>query len=290
MNRLETGLLLFASPLLIVGACSLYDGATGLSGVDGGQEDHVVPTYDASDGPDAAFDAPGLDSADTAPAFDPASISGLELWLRSDQGVTMDGGAVVAWQDISGKNDPARNATANSGQGPTVIDAGFGALSFTGSAELRTGSWDGGLTAPFSVFVVSGKDVIANPPTTILFDSLNPAAQTATITNNNRLLQYAGAYGAPAAGTVSKPMSVIAVFNGASSFILRSTNVVDAGFTNPGPNGFAAGLTIGNYAGGGANSFGGYIAELIAYSRSLSATEIASLNSYAAQRYGVIIQ
>ena len=277
------------APFLVVGACSLYDGS-GVPGDAGGTPDTSVP-------PDGAFDssaqdgdaALGPDTADGAPPFTPTDISGMQLWLRADQGVISDGGVIVEWDDISGKADPARNALS-AAAAPTMVDAGFGgALYFSSAQAMRTGSWDGGVNAPFTLFIVAGKDAMPGP-TRSLCDSLNPAAQTAIVVDNNRLIQYAGAYGTPANGVVTKPMTVLAVFNGASSFILRSSNRGDAGMSNPGNNGFAAGLTIGNYSGGGMGAFEGYIAEFIVYSHALNDPEIVSLNGYASKRYGITIQ
>lgn len=282
-----------ASAVLAAGACSLDEGSA--PSVDGGVpvldafpeavadvRNDVVVDADAS--PDAG------DAADAAPTFTPATLSGLELWLKADQGLVLDGGGALGWLDQSGKNDPARNASVGTFSAPTVVDAGFGpALYFDVSQGLHTGRWDGGLAAPISVFVVAGKD--PKPPTpAYLFDSVDYSSQLSVLVGvDNVLRQYAGAYGTPAQGAVSKPMAVLAVFNGASSFLLRNANHGDAGGSSPGANNTTNGFTIGNYAPNGLG-FGGYIAEFAVYSRVLADPEIASLNAYAAQRYGVVIQ
>jgi hypothetical protein len=286
----SASLAAIASGILGVGACDLNSGGT--LGADGG-----APVADAyaealSDvGSDVAF-APDakVDATDASLPFTPASLAGLEIWLRSDQGLILDGGSVLGWVDQSGKNEAARNASVGAFSPPTLVDAGFGpALNFDLNQGLQTGKWDGGVAVPVSVFVVAGKD--PKPPTpAYLFDSLTYSAQLAVLVRPDNLLsQYAGTYGATTPGTVSKPMAVVAVFNGPSSFILRNTNHGDAGSASPGPTSYAAGFTIGNYAPNG-YGLGGYIAEFAVYSRVLTDPEIGSLNTYASTRYGIVIQ
>lgn len=277
--------------VLIAEACGLHEGGSPF-GEDGG----ILVLDAASEAADVGTDVmtnqdAGPDVADASPPFTPAVLPGLELWLKADEGLVADGGSVLEWDDQSARNDPSRNASLGTFGAPTVIDAGFGPGIFFGVNDgLRTGAWDGGLSDPISVFVVAGKAPTTPVGNAYLFNSLDPLVQHAVfVQNDNLLLEYAGANGPSATSVLSEPMAIVAVFNGASSFILQSSNHGDAGSSSPGPNKPTAGFIIGNYA---ANGFGfrGYIAEFVVYSRVLSDGEIASLNAYATRHYKIAIQ
>lgn len=282
--------------LLAGGACALQDGGILTPGSDGAPLPDVAldsaPESDAQPPDTGPVDSSVPDSADAA-VVPPSALPNLELWFKADVGVIFDdaGTGVVGWTDQSGKNDPLRNAALPPKFGaPTVISAPFGpAVYFDTLQGLQTGQWAGGITEPLTVFVVAGKDPQSAVPA-YLFDSLTQKAQLAVLTGvDHRLYPFCGAYGTAAAGLVTKPMSVIGVYNAASTFLLLNSNHGDAGASSPGPNGFAAGFTLGNFD-PGVYGFNGYIAEFAVYSRVLTDPEIASLNAYAAKRYGVAIQ
>lgn len=279
------------APWAVVGACDLQQ--TGALNEDAS----VSPDATPEGGPDSQTessvdDGPTSDVVDGGPPFNPSVLGNLELWLKADEGLVVDSGGVLEWQDQSGKNDPARNAIPGVFVPPQIVDAGpFGtAVAFASNQGLRTAKWDAGIVDPTTIFVVAGKD----PPSgsaNYLFDSLNGVLQHGVLTQaDNQLIQYAGAFGKRAPGVIGKPMSVIAVFNGGQSFILRNANHGDAGNGNPGPNNSVDGVTLGSYAGGSNLGFGGYIAEFALYSRLLTDPEIAQLNAYASKRYGIVIQ
>ncbi len=55
---------------------------------------------------------------------------------------------------------------------------------------------------------------------------------------------------------------------------------------NAGANAEGGGTTIGNQAGGSANGLNGKIAEVVAFNRALSASEVGRIFQYFAARYG----
>lgn len=272
---------------IAIAACDLVQSGTQPS-------DSGVPPIDASGDVtvDASDEAPVVDAAldvdGAPPPFSPASISGLEIWLKADQGLIVDAGGVTGWIDQSGKGDPARNATPSGFNPPTVVDSGVGPSPFFGPAQgLRTGKWDAGLSDPTTAFVVASRASNLALPPAYLFDSVAAPEHSTAILTDSYLWQFAGNIGARAAAV--SPMAVISVFNGPSSFILCNRNKGDAGTASPGGFKPGPGFTIGNYQGGG-YPFGGTIAEFAVYSRVLTDNEIASLNMYASQRYGIVIQ
>ena len=287
------------SALLLAGACDLRQSGT--------------LSDDASTLPDATVEGGGLDvqsegSVDDGPTSDvvdaavtPKTFAGLEYLFRADEGITFDAGVVVEWDDQSGKNDPTRNAfpgtypdpdggIAATFAPPSVINPGFAAVFFANGQGLRTGKLAAPLPDPTTVFLIAGKD----PPFTnpnYLFDSNNKAAQHGmTVFADGRLCQVAPTNGKCSLGPLTKPMAIVAVYNGAGSFVLQNANRSDAGTASPGPVNSIDGLTLGSYSGGFSVGFGGYIAEFALYSRQLSDTEISQLNAYAAKRYGIVIQ
>jgi hypothetical protein len=281
------------SGILGAQACGLDEG--GLPGSDDGG-----PLPDRFDGLDAGFDASvidadsGIDSsvvdaADAAPPTGvPGTLSNLELWLTTTSGLFTNGGNVTQWVDQSGKNDPGRNA-APTGT-PKLGDAGFGSAVFFGLSDgLRTGTWSQPLNDPSTVFVIAGK-APSGAINTYLFDSLDNSKRHAVLMRvDYQFWEYAGGFGSNVVGLVTDPMSIVAVFNGANSFLLQNTSNTDAGRNSPGAVSSITGFTVGNYPGGDLG-LNGYIAEVAVYSRVLTDQEIATLNAYASTKYGVVIK
>lgn len=218
----------------------------------------------------------------------PKTIPGLQLWLRADLGVTLNGSNVSAWADQSGNGDANRNAVQATGaqQPPFVASsASYGnqsVINFTSSTGLVTGTWSAALTQPFTVFLIG--HTTDNATNNFFFDSLadaalvidgGPGALTADLP-----LNLAGL-----GTTFNTPSACYVVGNGASSQIavrVRTAQVTG----NAGTNG-ATGLVIGRNV--GTNSLLGPLAEIAVYSGALSAGQINTFMTYAAARYGLTI-
>jgi len=66
----------------------------------------------------------------------PQIINGLQLWLRSDSGITLNGSNVFAWEDISGNgNDVYQNTISNQPGFITEAINGLPAVTFNGSLQ-----------------------------------------------------------------------------------------------------------------------------------------------------------
>lgn len=59
-------------------------------------------------------------------SFDPASVAGLQVWLKADAGITQSSGTVSAWADQSGNSNSF--AQSNGGYQPTYTAAGQNGL------------------------------------------------------------------------------------------------------------------------------------------------------------------
>jgi hypothetical protein len=102
--------------------------------------------------PDARVaDAPEVDTPIDAPAWTPARLSGLALWLSADHGVTASSNNVVAWADRSTFGNNATQIVTE--RQPTLVANGIGAhpvirfngqnmLQIADSASLQWGTGD----------------------------------------------------------------------------------------------------------------------------------------------------
>ncbi len=241
----------------------------------------------------------GMDVAVDAPVLDvPATITGLQAWYRSDLHVTQDG-SVSGWDDLSGIGDLSRNlsqSTITLQPTFTSSDTNFNnhpSLSTTYGVEawLATGFWSSPLTQPFTVFAVARA---TNAAAAWLFDnSTGTANSEVTITTHGgggKLRAFAGAYGADVNASINNTYCLIAVFDSASSgtklYVSQNTPQAGAnlGLNAPSP------LLVGDAVNDGAGNFAGWtIAEMAFYSGVLSASNIATLNTYASVRYSLVI-
>lgn len=107
-----------------------------------------------TDGPeDASVDAPQDVGADAG--FTPDDLTGLELWLASDVGVTASGGFASAWADQSGNHHDAVQASASAQ--PTYValgQNGLPVLRFDGNSWMKLPPGFADFSAGLSVFVV----------------------------------------------------------------------------------------------------------------------------------------
>lgn len=219
----------------------------------------------------------------------PKSISGLQLWLRADLGITI-GTGVSAWADQSGTGDANKNVTqAVAGLQPAYSTANAGlnnqpALSFTGSQLLQSGVWASALPQPLTIMVV-GRLTTAGK---YVCDSINGAVQCGMFDSANTLQVYAGVQRPTLLTSDGTKFVIIAYFNGnASNHYPMAYTSDNYGGIGPGTNGLT-GVTVGCYAGGGAFS-GSDIAEMAYWNRALTPMEAKSLLNYAGARYALTI-
>lgn len=226
---------------------------------------------------------------ETLGSVSPTSYDNLALWLRSDQGLTIVGGKVSQWNDMSGNGANVTQATA--GNRPTYSyndtnfanypSVGFVAASSTQLNNSQT------LVQPCTVYCVC--NTASTPAGNVaVFDSSG-----ALLMGTNASLQaiyYAGGaavlHSTPAEFVAGTPVAMCGVFNGASShlYINNSQSAVANG--NPGTNGTSGAINLG----GVTNSYwDGSVAEYIVFSVAHSTSTIQEIYAYLGSRYGITV-
>lgn len=226
--------------------------------------------------------------------FKPTQINGCVLWLRADQGVSLDGsGNVQSWSDLSGNGNTFSQATA--GKCPAYLAAGGSnsqsAVSFNGANALTNGGNFGISTLGWTILAI------------VQFGSATPGAFTFFLANgdsggnngielgsssaNNRIINYRGSatcsdgplttnWEAWGAVQTSAPLTTLYVNSTSASQALDHTTNVPVAFTG--------GSAIGQQV-GGVGSWTGKVAEVLAYNQALTQYQVSFLFQYFAARY-----
>ena len=214
-------------------------------------------------------------------------------WYRSDLLITLNSTTVSAWGDSSGSGDTHKNLTEGTALLQpvyTASDANFNnnpSLVFASGAGLVSTSWTSALTQPWSSFAVARCTATGS----YLLDTVT-GSEVAQIGNSTGFQFFAGSgSGTNTGGTVvNKTGSYICLYDsagGGNNQYVSSNTVATQASHAAGTAGIGS-LTVGNTQGLGA--FAGWnIAEVAIFSGVLTAGQIASLNAYAATKYGVTI-
>lgn len=207
-------------------------------------------------------------------------------WYRADLGVT--GSPVTDWADFGGVSDGTNRTASWVTSKPTfnATSAAFGnrpSLSFGANDRLVTPNWSSAIAPPFTVWVVAK---IPSAAIMYAFDA-NAVGQRHSIyyANDGTFRMFGtGSTLGYADGANGMVFAAAFAFNGASS---RVWNLSDVGMTDgdPGNPGSPLGITIGNYAGGGAG--GMELAELAVFKAALSDAEVRQLMAYAQAWFGI---
>jgi hypothetical protein len=250
----------------------------------------------------------------TASGFNPKSIAGLALWLDAQDGSTMfdadTGGSPVAadagvgrWLDKSGTSRHVVQSVANNRPLLTTgIVNGRSVLRFDGSNDILIPESAGSdLAFPYSLFVVyqssdaAGTIVGLNRVTGSFIGEGCRKSAASTLQG----LQQNGASTAEATVTAASADFHVAelVFSGTSASLTYTVRA------NGGPTGNMTvararddsaqvrRLEIGGafIAASAADLFAGDIAEVLAYGRTLSASELSRVRQYLGSRYGITV-
>lgn len=223
-----------------------------------------------------------VQSAST-PAWTPASLSGLQLWLDASDAatVTIDSGKVSQWNDKASVIGNATQSTPDNR--PTYSSAavnGRNAVTFGGSAWVSTPSVS--INQPITAFVAFVQTDTSS--FRMLFDSAAPRISMFNLSGTS--VWYFAGSNQSGSCTISAnaPHVQTVVFNGASSQI--RFDKVQKLTADPGSNAAGGAISIGAN-GSGAFPFIGHICEMILVAGVLSAGDIATTEDYLYTRWGV---
>jgi hypothetical protein len=216
-------------------------------------------------------------------SFLPTAITGLQLWVRSDLGITKDGSDLVAtWADQSGNGRDLTEATNKPLWVASLIN-GHAALRFDGSND-RLESANFTLNQPLTIFIVS-KNVSNTDGDRLL-------ASDDTEINSPNVVQRAGpslqiqsnaADGASVASDTTNFHYYKIIFNGTSSVISKDggSDATDTdNFTNPMQRLRLANTITAAFA-------NVEIAEVFIYNSAISGANLTAVNAYLAARYAL---
>lgn len=231
----------------------------------------------------------------------PQSISDLYIWLdASDANTVYDsvsggsktgsGGNVRRWLDKSGAGNNVSNAT-----GPVRTVAGLNGLdvlTFSGQ-NLTNGLTVSGASA-FTLCIVakadsSGSQVIAAFGNTSSYGAIGTEANlrtaglySATVGSNLTSTENYAIGGT----VVAAAKSLIVVFgSGVATLYLNGVSV--ATVSRAAAINAATGFSVGGYFGLGGIFLNGFVGEIAAYSKALSPAEIATINTYFVEKWGI---
>lgn len=232
----------------------------------------------------------GLRNGGSVSAFNPTKLSGLELWLRADLGITLNVGNVSQWNDQSGKGDANRNhAQGTAANQPlyNTTDAGYGGrstITFDNANDgLQSGNWSVAPPQTGTLFIVGNSDGAA---TNRNFFGDKGALQYCLYQDAGAGMMYFQSAGLALGGDSTSKHVFGIDMNGATTKIFRDQ--VTANVTgNSGAVAIAA-TTVGALT---ATTFplNGKIAEVIVYSTRLAAADFNQVMNYLGARYGVTI-
>lgn len=231
--------------------------------------------------------------------FLPTRLSGCALWLRADLGVTLNGSTVSAWanQGTAGGSCSQGTGAAQPTWSATGGPNGKPTLQFDGGDYLRDATQNlVSAGAPLTVFAVcqhtaaAGGVVIQQRTNTRWLAALELVAAGISYISGNGV--DAGQNVTITAGQLSGITSHHVarwVFNGtgnapayasdgAAKTVTGGTQGTETGTT---------GLTVGTVPGG--STFTGKISEIVAFSRALTAEEIAMVERYMGRLYAITV-
>jgi hypothetical protein len=213
-----------------------------------------------------------------------AIATNIEVWFNaaSENAVTTsDAGTVTDMYDFSGnQHHVSQNVVASRPEFGTRVENGLTVLDFVSSDSLSSALFPTALTQAYSVAIVLKRDVTTGAK--YVLDGLSSGASVAVYQESSTYKANAGTV--QSGGTVKSDTEMIFIdVNGGSS-----THYVDALSTFTGDLGSRtfSGLTLGtDFA--GLNGFDGFVAELLVFDKSLSATERLSVENYLGNKWAV---
>lgn len=217
--------------------------------------------------------------------FTPKALSGLVLWLRGDLGITLNGSTVSAWADQSGQGQNLVQATGANQPTFSAADVTYNnrpLISSAATTQFLVGSAGYATSQPHTAIVV-GECQTANGT----FFAAGDSSNSGWLFLNNTSLKIFASLTLTDAVSVATPKVMMGIFNGAASFVGASDWISGGTSGDAGATGTVRWAT-GAYTDG---LFGAVnkIAEIIVYSKVVSAAEKATLAAYLTNRYALAI-
>lgn len=222
--------------------------------------------------------------------FFPNNLQNLALWLKADDGITLNGQNVSQWNDMSGSGLHATQIVA--GNQPTIdtnpAQIVKPAVKFNGSTNLMDGQTIAGLeNSSLSLFIVGRTKITGNKPFFAIGD-LTPGMRMWHAGNNfefrnnanilsNSLIKFDD--------NVYTLMSVVKDF-GSSIKLFKNSGLADsdngAGFTGPFTNDI---YLLGKVSNSTSSYLDGEIAEVVLYKSALNDAEQSQVENYLYNKY-----
>lgn len=223
-----------------------------------------------------------------APAFAPTDIAGLNLWLKADALTGLsDGDGVASWPGSSTGVTATQSNAASKPLYKTGIFNGNPVLRFDGSNDFM--DLDGFTsTAVQTLFaVVKSANPTKNYQRLVMVQDTNYSSMvdvSGGVGTAGMGIYAGGASGVGAAFDTSAALVFSAVYNGASSKVLKNGVQLATGTVGTGVSSlFCLGS---NYPDTTADNFQGDLAELIIYNSALSDANRQSVEAYLKTKYG----
>lgn len=218
-------------------------------------------------------------------SFTPMSISGLQIWHRSDN-VELSGSNVTQWTDLSGNGRHAVPINSSTNPTYTASDASFNnkpSITFGASAQMRLEYSSISISSTAWTFIFVCKPT-SNSGTDSLFDSQSGRLSCYSIHPTTSSYAYFDGAVQGVGGTVSTTTKIL-------EFSLNSVSNIGELFVNGASTGVTdtyASKNIGGATGlggrpnalGGSNVFDGKMAEVLVYNKILTPSERALLIGY----------
>jgi hypothetical protein len=224
--------------------------------------------------------------AGSNPIFLPPVIPGLIVWLRADQGITLSGGNVTVWADLSGNGNSTTAGTSGAWNASDPQYNGQASITFVhaSSNHLTIGSISGSTGQPFTSFIVGNSSNAATEGTFQNGTSTTCSAGFFDDATGNIYMSAGTQLDTNVSGL--NPCIMAFIGNGVScqGFVNNSQAPVITG--NMGTDSFSGqGMQIGT---GGVTSLDGKIAEILLYNGALTAVQRHQVFAYLANRYGIL--
>jgi hypothetical protein len=223
----------------------------------------------------------------TWPSFLPTDIASLEIWVRSDLGITKDGGdAVATWADQSGNGNDFNHVTNK----PTWVDSqinGEAVVKFDGTNdEMQTASIT--LNRPMHFFVVLEHNSWVSEDA-VMGGRATPSWRLFQFGSSPDLISNGGAGSTASAGLALNTFGMIhGLVNSTTENWLalndgaETANTANIGtYNHPGGIRLGAGYTT-------ASQFGACeIAELAVFSAEVTGSDLTDMLAYFSDRYAI---